>query len=291
MIERLRDIAVFRIIFDIIATFASLIFVSILSNYISLKSLPRIRPRCAILGNGPSLRAAIDASKQDILTCDVIVTNDFPITPEFKIIKPQFYYIIDNAFFELSNGRVSYPRTISICAALQAADWNINVFIPKKYKHVLERSINNSRLRFFYFNLTPCDGFDNIQFFFFRYGLAMPYANNVLIPALIHAVNSGYSEVNIYGAEHNWTNFFTLDGKNRLCMVGQHYFSEVGVKPRVWWKSQNVSLRVHEALYALSLTFKAYHAIARYAKRRKVSIYNRTDNSLIDAFPKCPKSC
>ena len=286
MIERLRNIAAFRILFDIIATLASLIFVSVLSGYISSRSLPRLRSRCAILGNGPSLRSALEASEQYISNCDVVVSNDFPITPEFHIIKPQYYYIIDNAFFELSNGRAIYPRTLSICEALQTVDWDIHVFVPRKYKYVLESHVNNVRVKFFYFNLTPCDGFDVIQFFLFRFGLAVPYANNVLIPALIHAINSGYSEVYIYGAEHNWTSFFTLDEKNRLCMAGQHYFSEAGEKPRVWWKSRNVSLLVHEALYALSLTFRGYHTIARYAKRRNVMIYNCTNNSLIDAFPK-----
>jgi hypothetical protein len=90
----------------------------------------------------------------------------------------------------------------------------------------------------------------------------------------------------MYGVEHNWTSFFTLDNENRLCMNGQHYFSVENDKPKIWWKSEKNSLLVHEALYALSLTFKAYHAIARYAKKRNVTILNCTKISLIDAFPK-----
>ena len=288
MIERLRDIAFFRFIFSVFATLASLIFVFVLSRHGLYRSLPRFRSNCVILGNGPSLRSAFNASDELILNSDVVVTNDFPITPEFQIIKPQYYYLIDNAFFLNSKGRIIFPRTITICEALQSVDWDIHVFIPRKYKLILEAHINNKRVKFYYFNLTPCDGFDGFRFFLFRNGLALPYANNVLIPAFIHAINSGYSNIYIYGAEHNWTSYFTLDEDNRLCMVGQHYFSETQDKPRVWWKSEGVSLLVHEALYAFSLTFKAYHVIARYANQKNVKIYNCTNNSLIDAFPKFP---
>jgi hypothetical protein len=286
MIERLMNIAAFRFIFSFIATLASLVFVLVLSRYGLSRSLPKLRSNCIILGNGPSLRSALNESAELISNCDIVVTNDFPNTPEFHIIKPQYYYLIDNAFFMLSRGCIISLRTIAICEALQSVDWDIHVFVPRKFKLILESNINNKRVKFYYFNLTPCDGFDGIRFLLFRYGLALPYANNVLIPALIHSINSGYSNIYIYGVEHNWTSYFTLDEDNRLCMSGQHFFSETQEKPRVWWKNQDVSLLVHEALYALSLTFRAYHVIARYSKKKNVRIYNCTNNSLIDAFPK-----
>ncbi len=286
MIERLKDFIAFRFIINLFATLASLVFVLLFSRCNLARSLPKLRSNCVLLGNGPSLRSSLNASSELISNCDVVVTNDFPITPEFQIIKPNYYYLIDNAFFLLSNKDIVFPRTIAICEALQSVDWDIHVFVPGKYKFILESHVNNNRVKFHYFNLTPCDGFDAFKFLLFEYGLALPYANNVLIPALIHVINSRYSNIYIYGAEHNWTSYFTLDEDNRLCMAGQHYFSETQEKPRVWWKSKDVSLLVHEALYALSITFRAYHVISRYAMKKNVNIYNCTNNSLIDAFRK-----
>lgn len=286
MIERLRSFAILRFLFDLIGTLSSLVFVAMLSKFGLSRNLPKLHPNCAILGNGPSLRSSLLASEEYISSCDVIVTNDFPVTPEFYKLKPRFYLLIDTAFFKTSNGKIVYPRTLAICNALESVDWKIFVFLPKKYKSVFDSCITNPNVTFHYFNLTPCDGFDWVRFRFFSRGLAMPYVNNVLIPALILSINSDYRNIFIYGADHNWTSFFTLDDANRLCMSGQHFFSGGNDKPKIWWKNEKNSLLVHEALYALSLTFKGYHVIARYAKKKGVNIVNCTNMSLIDAFPK-----
>lgn len=271
-------------------------FISILKllKYGSLKYskvfIPSEKQDIIILGNGPSLRENFKNNMETLKERDTFAVNKFCLTPEFSCVKPKFYLLIDPAFYtnrNTSSKFINLQKQISE-ALIQKVDWDMTLFIPAgtdMKDDWTDLSIQNKNIKIIYINSNDAIGFRSIVFKLYKYNLAMPAAQNVLVGAIFLSLNMGYRNIYLLGADHSWTEDLRVNSKNQLYIYNKHYYGQEhtifykGIEQKEIWK-------MHEILFAWSRTFMSYFILRDYAKKVNAHIYNLTEDSYIDAFQK-----
>ena len=223
-----------------------------------------------VLGNGPSLNEDIKSiNYNNVVFC---VVNRFYLSPYYKIVKPRYYVLADPVFFENEE---------EIEKIIDGVDWNMVLFVTysgwKKLKFL--QTLSNEKIKVVPYHAIPYNGFKSLQFFFYKRGLSMPKAQNVLVPSIFNGINLGYKIIYLYGADHSWTRTLGVNSQNQVCAVDTHFYD----KGTVNFVPYN-SLKMHELLKAFAQMFESYHQIRWYADKVGCRILNCTKDSFIDAF-------
>lgn len=228
-----------------------------------------------ILANGPSLKYDLD--KIDYTKGDFLVVNDFYKSPYYKIIKPKFHVLADPLYFRTDEDLQPF---------IDAVDWNMRLFVPfNSLKAVRSlRNMPNVHIEVIPYNMGSYNGFKYLKNWLYRHGLAMPIAQNVLVPSIFNGINMGYKEIRIYGADHSWTENIRVDNQNRVCLTDSHFYDMEEVHMSPWYKCSGDQYLMHEILRDLAQMFDSYHCIKEYADSKHCRVLNYTKNSFIDAF-------
>ena len=232
-----------------------------------------------IMGNGPSLRDTISQSLDTLRKYDTTAVNFAANAPEFKLINPTHYVLADPHFFG-APGRD--PNVDRLWENLRDAGAEMTLHLPAGRNATLPPEI-----RLQHFNMTPGDGADALSRWLYRKGLAMPRPRNVLIPAVMEGIRDGYDEIYIVGADHTWPHTLYVDDLNRVVTVQPHFYED-NKKELDRVAEEYVGLRLHDVLGSMTVAFRSYHAVKKYAEKEGVKIYNSTPGSLIDAFIRKP---
>lgn len=230
-----------------------------------------------IMGNGPSLRQAMERDADILHATDLMAVNFFADTPEFRQFKPRHYILADGHFFS----NLSDPNVERLWRSLRASDWPMTLHVPHgSVPAGLPANIEVRR-----FNMTPAEGYDWLCHSLYRRGLAMPRPRNVMIPAIMEGIREGYREIFLVGADHTWPHTLYVDRDNRVVTVQPHFYKE---NPAELDRIAEVyaGVRLHEVLGSMVVAFRSYHALRDFAKKEGVGIFNATPESLIDAFPR-----
>ena len=232
--------------------------------------------RLIVMGNGPSLRETLDQHKDLLEKGDTMAVNFAANTPEFLSLKPRHYILADPHFFKKGTG--CDPNVTELWKNLRKADWDMILHVPAGEQPSLPYNI---KVR--HFNMTPAEGHDGLCHLLFRRGLAMPRPRNVLIPAIMEGIRSGYKEIYIVGADHTWPHSLYVDDENRVVSVQPHFYED-NKKELDRVAEEYAGIHIHDVLGSMVVAFRSYHAIRRYAEKLGVNVYNATPGSLIDAF-------
>lgn len=242
----------------------------------------RVHP-LIIMGNGPSLRGVIDNEMASLHTCDTMAVNFAANDEAFFEIRPAYYLLADPHFFD---GVDSDPNVRRLYDNLGRVTWPLTLFVPYGVKWD-DRLLVNEHVTVMRYN---CLGIEGPEFFTRRVyvsGRGMPRPRNVLIPAIMVGMSLGYDRIFLAGADHSWMRTLSVDDDNTVVSVQPHFYKDNSAEAnRVTAVYRNRPL--HDVVYSFYVAFKAYHAIARYARRRGVIIYNATPGSYIDAFERNP---
>ena len=227
-----------------------------------------------VMGNGPSLRETI-SKFPDILTGhDTMAVNFAANTPEFSRLRPGHYILADPHFVDKED-----PNVRKLWENLAGADRPMTLHLPVGMQAPeLPANIRVSR-----YNMTPAEGYDGVCHALYAKGLAVPRPRNVLIPALMEGIREGYDEIWIVGADHTWPHTLYVDDRNRVVTVQPHFYEE-NPKELDRIAEAYAGVHIHDVLGSMSVAFRSYHAIRRYADKVGVKIWNATPGSLIDAF-------
>lgn len=240
-----------------------------------------------IMGNGPSLRDTIDNHRDWLESGKLMAVNFAANASEFIMLRPEYYILADPHFF---HGFESDGNVGRLWNNLAGVDWDMTLFIPVKEKKRIRQLLTTEislpkTVKLKYYNLTPADGYSPVLGWLFDKGLAMPRPRNVLIPAIMTAIREGFKKIFLAGADHSWTKTLWVDDTNRVMSIQPHFYkdSENELK-RV--RSDYEGLRIYDVLGSMTIAFRSYHDIRRYAESKGVSILNSTPGSFIDAFPR-----
>ena len=243
---------------------------------------------CVVLVNGPSLNILVDNHRDFLKDRKVFCVNFFPLTPLYEQLKPEYFIIsapelwledVDEVYVEKSrqtfdslNTKTSWPLKLLIpFAAKTSGSWK-------------SRIASNRFIEVIYYNDTGIEGFRNLVFWFYKRKLAIPRPHNVLVPALMNAINLGYRKIYLWGAENDQFKDITVTQDNIALISQKHFYDKAGVTPKTMKKLGKGQRKVHEILHKFMLSFEAYHVINDYAVSRGARIINQTPGSMIDAF-------
>jgi hypothetical protein len=268
----------------------SLIKLVFISRWMGLHKYRTKNKSCLILGNGPSLLNSIEKYNKNDLKFDLFCVNNFACTPQYEELKPQFYVLQAPQFFkddaQLSELYIQQRNTLFENIEKKTT-WKIYFIIPIKAKSSssFQKTLaNNKFLTPLYFNDTAIEGFSALKWFSFKNNLGLPRPHNVLIPALINAINIGFKNIYIIGADHSWLGEISVNNQNESLVNQKHYYDEFSSKPEKMQDYIYRPRRLHEIINKFYLTFLGYWEIKSFAEKRGVHIYNSSETSMIDAF-------
>lgn len=271
-------------------TFFTLFKIFILSVFYKRKNVfKRKKDQAVILGNGPSLSENLKSNVDFILEKDIFAVNAFWKSADYIKIKPEFYIIISEGYwadYQIPLHKEDRLNTFKSLA--QLTDWDMYLIVPffarKKKKWQDELSVNK-KIKIRFINITPVEGFNLTNRFFFRKKLGLPRPHNVLIPTIKTTIDLSYEKVYIFGADHSWLNNIFVAEDNKVYLSQKHFYDKERVDPSVMYKKSTKENRtLAEVLHKFVNTFNGYHLLEDYAKSKKVKIYNATEKSYIDAF-------
>lgn len=263
--------------------------VSLLKTAIRSKagvSMPQSSTKsCIILGNGPSLKDSLTQHPEFIRKHSLICVNAFSLSAEYVSLKPERYVLLDPSFWMTTNELLG-----SVLSGIaEKTTWKLYLFMPFQAKSspYFDQIKANKNIEIIYFNYTVFKGFDSIAYWFYKNNLAMPQSQNVLVASLFIAINCGYKEIYVVGADHTWHQSLHVDDDNRLCIKDVHFYDKdekVSFKPFRIAQNSEQTHRMDEIFTIWGKTFYGYIAMNKYAEYRQASIYNASEISFIDAF-------
>lgn len=261
----------------------SIVKLAVQSHKSHISPLMRRGDKLIIMGNGPSLRYAIEHHSDILIGTPLLAVNFAANTPEFFRLRPEFYVLADGVFLEKGS---QHPNVVRLHNNLNKVDWPLTLFVPFENTGVIPGN-QNRNITVVRFNLIGVDGFQFLCDKAFKSGRGMPRPRNVLIPSLMIALWMGYKEIYLAGADHSWTKTLEVDDTNRVVTIQPHFYEEdEAEKRRV--KSVYENVKMHDILESFRIAFHSYFEIKRFAASLGATIYNATPGSFIDAFPRCP---
>ena len=261
---------------------SSLLRMMILSRYgvaCKAKHYPKLKQSkdCTILANGPSLKEALENNEVRLAGNDVFVVNMFVNSPEFRTIKPRFYFLVDSAFFAPSKDR-HFNLISELAEALNKVSWDMYLCISSGCVNGgLIKELHNDRIKVIRWNTTTFEGFKGLCHFMYRHNMAMPRCQTVTNMALSAAINMGYDNVYLYGADHSWTRDLRVDDDNVVCYGDRHVYA---TNLEVIKKDYSIGILLEH----FANMFHSHWIINDYAKSMGVKIWNCTKGSFIDAY-------
>ena len=261
-------------------------------------SLPLI-----ILGNGPSALNTMQSANFKRSKFQLMTVNLFASQPIFKELKPNYYVFLDKAFFHFDLEALDNPNLAPAVKAnskflgtqklinetwknLLDSDWGVTIFIPQLFKKTaIVDLLNDKKINIQFFNYTVVKGLPPFENWIYQYGLGSPQSQNVINTCIFQAINYQFSEIFLLGVESNFHSNLVVNEDNQLMMRDDHFY-EVETKWIPLMHPENRSVRMHEFYTNLTKAFYAHFRLAQYAKYRNQKIYNATENSFIDAYPR-----
>ncbi|MDD2367115.1 MAG: DUF115 domain-containing protein [Desulfuromonadaceae bacterium] len=280
-----------NIVMNLLITTVS--FMKIIKNGITRCPLPHIsidKTEIYLLGNGPSLNNNLDNVKKTLQSNDCMCVNNFAESDLFAVIKPGYYILLDPNFWRadclkgVTEAREHLYETIN-----RKTEWCMTLLVPIAAKKHLDWEnifIQNKNIKIYFFNSTPLAGYKSVIHRLYKYNMGMPHPQNVLVAAIFTAINMGYKNIYLLGADHSWHEDLVLNNDNVVCLRNKHFYDEETVKLVPWKKGDNgeTTWKMHEILTALAKMFEGYQHLEEYSRYRGVNIINASVKTSIDAF-------
>lgn len=268
---------------DTAATAATLLKVALMSRPADAKAPVKAGRGIVVMGNGPSLRETIDRDSEWLCSHDLLAVNFAANTPDFFSLRPGCYVLADGHFFA---GNATDPNVARLWQEIGRVSWKMTLWVPRKFLHLARAFVmDNANITLKGFNLTPVEGFRPVAHLLIDAGLGMPRPRNVLVPAIMVAIREGYRKIFLCGADHSWTQTLSVDDDNFVVSIQPHFYKD-NDKEHERVRSAYAGLHLHDVLGSMTIAFRSYWQIARYARERGIEIINATPGSMIDAFPR-----
>ncbi|MDO5571751.1 MAG: hypothetical protein Q4F97_09865 [Bacteroidales bacterium] len=255
----------------------SLMKIAVLHKKIPALNKLCFNPELVILGNGPSLKKLLKQDTEFLNGKDKMAVNFASLSDDFKIIKPEYYLLMDPAFFTDEKNRDK-----AIGSMVEKVDWEMILFVSSyalRFSDWQKMIASNKNIKIQPFNPTPIEGIRNINFFLYDLALGMPRPRNVLVACLMTALQQlPYKTIWLGGADHSWLQELWVDDENRVHEDLSHFYDKGNPHTVI------LDRPLYKTLEGMCVAFKSYLEVEDYSKKRGVKIYNITEGSYIDAF-------
>jgi hypothetical protein len=244
------------------------------------KPLPKKKDESVyLLANGPSLKKTLIDYGEFLQSKKSGVVNFFAISPEFIKLKPSYYFLLDQAFFQKNKDQKLNDNIDLLRTALKNVNWRMTLILPKTCKALF--SIDNKWISFEYINTNIFQSFPTLQHFAYKRNWGIPQAQNVLVFALYALVYLRVPKIYVLGANHNWHEGMRIREDNKLALFDPHFYKE---SPSETEKVMDV--RIADFFESISKAFRGYEVLSIFATKSNANIINLDTSSFIDSFPK-----
>lgn len=246
--------------------------------------------RILLLANGPSLAQDLPQiiERGEHLHKDVLCVNYFACDERFETVRPSYYVLSDPTFFRR---RCDWERVQNLYATLNAkVAWPMKLYVqyynPDRFDY--RKALPNPLIEIVPFHSQLYRGFPSLEHWCFRHGLGSGNFGSVIQNGILITLLLAYKELELYGVDHTFFDGMTVTADNRLHLqTGYFYNTRPQLKPVVLTAADPPrQLSVHEYLADKCEIFRGHEILARFAKASGAKIINRTQNSLIDAYPR-----
>lgn len=248
--------------------------------------LKTVNQSCCIIGNGPSLIHQLESSDFLYKQEDLFVVNNFVLTDYYQKIKPNNYVFADPCYWDSNCHKEEFLKSQDILKKIaKETNWEMNIIAPMNAEICFKNHFkNHSKIKLHFFKaktLNPL--YKKISHYLYSKDIICPEYQNVLILTSFLALNIGFKQINLFGAEHSWTESIRVNSFNQVCLQDKHFY-ELEAKLLPWINVKGDVYKMHEILVDLSKMFQGYYYILDYSKFKQATIFNCTPNSYIDAF-------
>ncbi|MBR8537381.1 hypothetical protein KDU71_17570 [Carboxylicivirga sediminis] len=242
-----------------------------------------------ILGNGPSLKNDFGTLKKLLsVNSNVMCVNLFATAKEFIDIQPNYYIISDKKFFaDYVDERVTNIQEPTIKALVDRVTWDMVLFVPYSCRNSskVKRILVNKKIKLQTFSYVPLvGGFEVINIFLFKYLLANPPYQNILIPSIFQAIRLRIKTIHVWGADHSWVENYVVKEDNKIYVRESHFYDLEDEVVNVIENRYGQSAKVHEEFESLAKTFRSYSTLRKLADVLNIKVLNCSSKSWIDSF-------
>ena len=288
--------AVYRFLKNFVSFLAFIVYMLIyedFKNYIKKagRNSKKKTQTLAILGNGPSLSKVLDswARNEDITKSDVAVVNFFCDDERFEKIKPEYYVVSDPQFYDPKCPL--FERDSRLFEVLnKKVTWTMFLYVQYKSLRLLDykKLITNPNITLVPFHTRSYRGFEKLRFPFYRWGLGSGNHGTVVLNAEFIGLNLGYKEIYMYGIDHTFFDGLTVTNENVLCTKVSHFYEDrIELKPLINHSGHKLkSETMSSFLLDKFCIFNGHVEFNEYAQYLESTIFNCTENSLVDAYPR-----
>lgn len=275
-----------------VATITSTIAVCLFSRRSSIRQ-ERRENELLVLGNGPSLSIDLERNPDLARGRDVMCVNDLVKSEIFSRLQPRWYVVLDPYYWQTTlSSEMLREREEFFDNLVARTAWPLILLAPFECesaeawpKDIFKR---NPLISVRYFNRTPFEGFAVVRNWFFKQSLAMPWAQNVLVATLYLAINLGYRNILLLGADHSWHEELQIGDDNVVRLRQLHCYDATYPEEGQPVSKMSVAgyFKMDELFEAWSRAFRGHRVIRDYADSLKVGIVNASAKSYIDAYPR-----
>jgi len=242
-----------------------------------------------ILGNGPSLSKTIEQHLDILKSATTMGVNHFAKSAVYTIIKPK-YYVLTAPDFWMSpppNELHEQARQELFEVIKRDTTWPMTIFtsVYARKSIMIDALSEISHVNFCFINDNAFEGLPNITHWIWTKGWGCPRLHNVLVPSIYLSINMGFKNIYITGADHSWHEEMKVDENNRFTVNHQHFYDK-GTYRLAQFKGDGSEYFIHDSFRKLYLAFKGHHLLMEYADKHNCIIYNASEKSYIDAYPR-----
>ena len=243
-----------------------------------------------IIGSGPSVFQDLNEIENLAeLQNDYLAFNSFISTNFSKEIRPNFYMLVDPAFFAVEssfNNPYVKNKIEDTWKKLGRTDWKMVLIVPRKFRNStrLKKIGANEYIKISFMHEKPLvGGSKRLNYFLLKLGLGHPVFQNVLIGGLIFGIEHQYEFITIFGSDHSFHEHLEINNQTNALMNNERSLGsrEAKVPFRDY---ENNRPKISEFFNTLSITFRSYEIIDYIAKKKGIQIKNKASRSFIDAF-------
>ena len=247
------------------------------------------KPYINLVVNGPSVSRILPLfeTEDTFLNRPSMVVNFFANTPEYVILKPEYYTLADPMFFQDTPGK-SVEKIKDFYHNLNVkTTWPIRIFIPHQFgtrKFYEYSGIDNSMISIIEINGIGYEGFESLRNKCYDRGYCSPCAYTVAIMALYACLKMGYRQIDMYGLDNNYYSSLSLNEQGEVCDVIQHNGEADEYRKILDGCGNPVSL--HDYLLGLTYHLKNHELVEKYAEYKGAKILNHSPITMVDAYPR-----
>jgi hypothetical protein len=252
-------------------------------------SLPRgVKKGILVLGTGPSLKKYLKKISAVSARYSTLAVNSFCVSPWYEKLKPDYYVFTDPGYWARNRSVVSQnDRNAALESLTAKTSWPMTVVLPfgarnSSFEKILQGN-ENLHLCHIRINTIKHADFPD-KHWFFKTNIYTPSFQNVLAMSIYVALLSGYKNICVFGADHDWFRNIEVGADNFVYTRERHFYKEKqAARHRFEWPSGE-PFTMGQLFAAWANAFNGYYELRDFAGYMKARVKNMCRESQIDAF-------